>query len=64
MYAVAICEAQPNKGDEASWKALTDKYAMVGKDIEAAAKAKDLEKLEASAKTFSTACKACHSVHK
>lgn len=64
VYAAAICDLKPNKGDDGSWTKLTDKYKMVGADIESAAKAKDLKKLEASAKAFGGACKSCHSAHK
>jgi|YNPBryunderm2012_1023409.scaffolds.fasta_scaffold34446_1 cytochrome c556 len=62
--AAALGKNTPKKGDAASWEMLTKKYAQVGADIEAAAKAKDLDKLQDAAKTFGAACKNCHSMHK
>lgn len=62
--AAALGKNAPKKGDAASWEALTKKYAEVGAEVEAAAKAKDLKALQAAAKTFGGACKGCHSVHK
>lgn len=62
--AAALGHNKPKKGDAASWEALTKKYAEVGAEVEAAAKAKDANALQAAVKTFGGACKACHSVHK
>ncbi|MCZ2340432.1 MAG: hypothetical protein LC104_01390 [Bacteroidales bacterium] len=62
--AAALGKNAPKKGDAASWEIQTKKYAEVGAEIEAAAKAKDLTALQAAAKTFGGACKGCHSVHK
>ena len=62
--SAALGKNTPKKGDAASWEMLSKKYAEVGADIESAAKAKDLDKLQAAAKTFGSACKTCHSAHK
>ena len=63
-FGEALGKNKPPKGDEKSWKALTEKYAENTKAVATAAEAKDSDKTQAALKAIQQSCKGCHSVHK
>jgi len=60
----ALAKAPCPKGDAKSWEKLTKQYAEQTVAISKAADAKDAKSFEASIKTFTSSCKACHDAHK
>ncbi len=62
--SAALGKNEPPKGDEGSWKKLTDAYHADAKALASAVKAEDKAAAEAAHKKLATSCKSCHSVHK
>jgi hypothetical protein len=54
----------PPKGEKASWQKLTKAYAENAKKLDEAAQKKDTSAAQASVKTLSGACMACHRAHR
>jgi cytochrome c556 len=59
-----LVKGEPQKGDKESFKKLAGKLGENTKTLHEAAEAKDLAKVQATQKTISASCKACHSVHR
>ncbi|WP_020475202.1 hypothetical protein [Zavarzinella formosa] len=65
--AEVMAGQKPKKGDEASWKELTDKYTAETKKLLAAAEKKDTDAATAAIAYLSDGkgtCGGCHSKHK
>lgn len=64
VFGVALGKNKPSKGDEKSWKELTDKYTASTKDLVAAAEKKDGKAATAALGAIGGSCGACHKAHK
>jgi cytochrome c556 len=62
--AKVLGSQKPPKGDEKSWKELTDKYAATVKSIDEAAEKKDADGVSKGLATVGNMCGACHGKHK
>jgi cytochrome c556 len=62
--AKTLSSQDPPKGDKASWKALTDKYAATVKSIDAAADKKDAAGLNKGLAQIGAMCQGCHTKHR
>lgn len=64
ILGAALAKNDPPKGDKEEWKKLAAKYYDTAKELDDAAKDKDLAKLQAAQKRMGASCKACHNAHK
>lgn len=64
ILGAAMAKNDPPKGEKESWKKLADKYYDTSKELDDAAKDKDLDKLKAAQKSMGASCKACHQAHR
>lgn len=62
--AKVLGSQKPPKGDEKSWKEITDKYAATVKSIEDAAEKKDADAVGKGLATIGSMCQGCHSKHR
>lgn len=60
----ALGKNKPPKGDEKSWKALTDKYADATKKVLKGAEDKDAKAVSAGLGAIGGSCGGCHKAHK
>jgi cytochrome c556 len=62
--AKVLGSQKPPKGDEASWKELTGKYAATVESIDAAADKKDAAGLTKGLAGIGAMCQGCHGKHR
>jgi cytochrome c556 len=62
--AKTLGSQKPPKGDEKSWKEITDKYAATVKSIDEAADKKDAAALNKGLAAIGSMCQGCHSKHR
>jgi cytochrome c556 len=63
-YGEALGKNKPNKGDEASWKKLTDAFKASTAAVAAAAEKKDAKAAAEAAGAIQKSCGGCHGAHK
>lgn len=61
---LALGKNDPEKGDKASWKTLTGKFARDTAALDESARAKNLASLRAAQKSIGGTCKSCHNAHR
>jgi len=64
VFGEALGKNKPPKGDEKSWKNLTDKYAKNTEAVLAAAEKKDAKGANAALGAIGASCGGCHKAHK
>ena len=64
LFGEALGKNKPSKGEDASWKELTDKYAANTKAVLAAVEKKDADAANTALKAISDSCAGCHKAHK
>ena len=64
LFGEGLGKLKPEKGSDASWKKLTDKYKSNTAGVAKAVDTKDSGKAEAALKRVGTSCKECHDAHK
>jgi cytochrome c556 len=64
VFGEALGKNKPPKGDEKSWKALTDKYAANTKAVLAGVEKKDAKAATAALTAIGNSCGGCHKAHK
>ncbi|MDY3554569.1 hypothetical protein R5W24_003693 [Gemmata sp. JC717] len=64
ILGTAIGKNKPPKGDDKSWKALTDKYADTTQKILKGTEDKDAKATNAAIGSMVMSCGGCHSKHK
>jgi len=62
--AKTLSSQKPPKGDEKSWKEITEKYSATVKSIDEAADKKDAAGLNKGLAAVGTMCQGCHSKHR
>jgi cytochrome c556 len=62
--AKTLGSQKPPKGDERSWKELTDKYAATVKSIDDAADKKDAAAVTKGLAAIGAMCQGCHGKHR
>jgi cytochrome c556 len=62
--AKTLSAQKPPKGDEKSWKEITEKYSATVKSIDEAADKKDADGVTKGLATVGTMCQGCHSKHR
>ncbi len=63
-FGEALGKNKVEKGDEASWKKLSEKYAKTTADISAGVEKKDAKAVSTALGALGKSCKECHDVHK
>lgn len=64
VFGTALGKNKPSKGDEASWKKLTDQYEANTKAVLAATEKKDAGATQKALKSIGGSCMGCHKAHK
>ncbi len=59
-----LAKTKADKGDAASWKKFTEKYAKTTADISAGAEKKDAKAVNTGLAALGKSCKECHDIHK
>lgn len=62
--AAQLPKNKPEKGDEKSWKMLSEAYAKEAKDLNAAAAKKDADGVKTVFGRLKESCDACHENHR
>jgi hypothetical protein len=62
--AAVLDKNDPKWGDRASWAQFTAAHVRNAGEMQAAAEARDRERLRRAQRTIETACKACHDAHR
>ena len=64
VFGEALGKNKPPKGDEKSWKTLTEKYAANTKAVLAGVEKKDAKAATAALNAIGGSCGGCHKAHK
>jgi cytochrome c556 len=64
VFGEALGKNKPPKGDEKSWKALTEKYAKNTKAVLTAVEKKDAAAANKALAAIGSSCGGCHKAHK
>ena len=64
VFGTALGKNKPPKGDEGSWKKLTEQYQAHTQEVLAATGKKDAAATEKSLKAITNSCGGCHKSHK
>jgi cytochrome c556 len=64
LFGEALGKNKPPKGDEKSWKALTEKYAKNTKAVLTAVEKKDAKAANTALGAIGMSCGGCHKAHK
>jgi cytochrome c556 len=64
VFGTALGKNKPPKGNEASWKKLTEQYQANTQEVLAATGKKDAAATEKALKAITGSCGACHKAHK
>jgi hypothetical protein len=62
--AECLGKNEPPKGDKKSWEKLTNDYARIAKELDAAVRKKNKEEAQLAHVKLTQACKNCHLAHK